>query len=146
MSGLEVIALGALVGGVASAGATIYAGNETRKASNAAAKRAETAGQAEFAASQREAQERKLEGALIESRQQAGAAASGGGAGSDAPTIVKIMTETRKRVDYGVASTMAGGRNRKQGYIDRAEATRASGNASFLGSILTGVGQVAEAF
>lgn len=145
MSGFETLAIAGLLAGAASAGATIYAGNETRRASELAARRAETAGQAEFAASQREAEERRLEGALIESQQQAAAAASGGGAGADAPTIVKIMTETRKRSEYGVATTMAAGRNRRQGYLDRAEATRASGNASFLGSILTGIGQFAEA-
>jgi len=145
MSGLEVVALGALVGGVASAGATIYAGNETRKASNEAAKRTVTAGKDEFAASQREAEERKLEGALVLSRQQAAAAASGGGGEDDAPTISRIMTETRKRIDYGVASTLAGGRNRQQNMLDRADATRKSGNASFLGSIFTGIGQASEA-
>lgn len=146
MSGIETLAVAAVVGGLASAGATIYAGNEQRKAANAAAKRDERAGQAEFAASQREAEERKLEGEVILSRQQAAAAASGGGAGSDAPTIVRLMTETAKRARYGVESTLFGGQQRRQTYIETAQARRETGNANFLGSILTGFGQAAKGF
>lgn len=146
MSGFELLAGAALVGGLASAGAAIYAGSETNKAAQEAAKRSVTAGQAEFAASQREAEERKLEGALVMSRQQAAAAASGAGAGGDDPTIVRLMTETSKRATYGAESTLYGGRQRRQTYLDTADAQRASGNASFLGSIFTGIGRVAEAF
>lgn len=145
MSGFEILAGAALIGGLASAGASIYAGNEERKAGEAAAKRSITAGRAEFAASQREAEERKLEGQLVMSRQQAAAAASGGGAGGDDPTIVKLMTETAKRARYGEESALYGGRQRQQTYIDTADAQRTSGNASFLGSILTGIGRFAEA-
>lgn len=148
MSGLEMIALAGVVAagaGIAQAGATIYAGNETRKASYEAAKRDETAGQAEFASAQREAQERRLEGELVMSRQQAAAAASGGGAGADAPTIVRLMTETAKRSRYGQESTMFGGRSRRQTYFDSATSRRQTGDANFLGSIFTGLGQAGEA-
>ncbi len=146
MSGVALLAGATLIGGLASAGASIYAGMETKKAADEGAKRSVTAGQAEFAASQRDAEERKLEGALVMSRQQAAAAASGAGAGGDAPTIVRLMTETSKRATYGAESTLYGGQQRRQTYIDTADAQRASGNASFLGSIFTGVGRVAEAF
>jgi len=146
MSGIETLAILGIAAAGATAAATIYAGNETRKASYEAAKRDETTGMAEFAAAQREAGERRLEGELILSRQQAAAAASGAGAGNDAPTIVRLMTETSKRAQYGVESTMYGGRARRQGYFDNAQARRQTGDASFLGSILTGVGQFAEGF
>lgn len=157
MSGLELLAGAALIGTVATvgsglvqAGATVYAGNEEKKAAYEAAKRDETAGQAEFAASQRESQERKLEGELVMSRQQALAAASGGGAGADAPTIVRLMTETAKRSRYGQESTMFGGRSRRQTYFDSASSRRTTGDANFLGSVFTGLGQgmgaVAKAF
>lgn len=146
MSGLEVLAVAGIVAAGATAAATIYAGSETKKASYEAAKRDETTGMAEFASAQREAQERTLEGKLVMSRQQAAAAASGAGAGDDAPTIVRLMTETSKRAQYGVESTMYGGRARRQGYFDGAQARRQTGDASFLGSILTGVGQFAEGF
>lgn len=146
MSGFELVAVAALVGGAAAAAGSVYAGMETQKASNEAAKRSVNAGKGEFAASQREAQERQLEGQLVMSRQQAAAAASGAGAGGDAPTIVRLMTETSKRAAYGAESAMFGGRQRQQTYIDTADAQRASGNASFLGSIFSGVGRFAEAF
>jgi hypothetical protein len=149
MSGIETIALASVVAagaGLASAGATIYAGQQQKKAANEAAKRDETAGQAEFAAAQREAEERKLEGELVLSRQQAAAAASGGGAGSDAPTIVRLMTETAKRARYGVESTLYGGEQRRRTYLDSAAARRATGQANFMGSILTGIGQGLETF
>ncbi len=146
MSGLETLAVLGVVAAGASAAATIYGGMETRRASEEAAKRDLTAGQAEFAASQREAEERRLEGQLIMSRQQAAAAASGGGASADAPTIVKLMTETAKRSQYGIDSVMYGGRARRQGYIDSAQAKRETGNANFIGSIFTGIGQFAEGF
>lgn len=146
MSGLETLAVLGIVAAGAGAAATIYGGMETRRAADEAAKRDETAGTAEFAAAQREAQERKLEGQLIMSRQQAAAAASGAGAGADAPTIVRLMTETSKRTQYGVDSVMYGGRQRRQGYIDTAQARRETGNANFIGSILSGVGQFAEGF
>lgn len=146
MSGIETLAILGIAAAGASAAATIYAGNETKKAAYEAAKRDETAGMAEFAAAQREAQERNLEGKLIMSRQQAAAAASGAGASDDAPTIVRLMTETAKRARYGEESTMYGGRARRQGYIDTAAARRQTGDASFLGSIFTGIGQFAEGF
>lgn len=152
MSGIETAILIGGIGaaasagaGIVQAGATMYAGKQQQKAAYEAAKRDETAGQAEFAAAQREAEERKLEGQLVSSRQQAAAAASGGGAGGDAPTIVRLMTETAKRARYGVESTLFGGRQRRQSYFDTATSRRQTGDANFLGSILTGVGMAGEA-
>jgi hypothetical protein len=43
---------------------------------------------------QRDALAKRKEGAIVNSRAQALAAASGGGAGTDAPTIVKLMSDT----------------------------------------------------
>ena len=146
MSGMETLAILGIAAAGASAAATIYAGHETRRASVEAAKRDVRAGKAEFAASQREADERRLEGQLIMSRQQAAAAASGAGASGDAPTIVRLMTETAKRTRFGVDSVLYGGRERRQGYIDTADARRQTGEANFIGSILTGIGQFAEGF
>ena len=64
--------------------------------------------------------------------------------GADAPTIVKLMTETAKRARYGVESTLFGGRSRQQSYIDTAGSRRQTGDANFLGSIFTGIGMVGE--
>lgn len=146
MSGLELLAVAGIAAAGASAAATIYSGYQTKQAADEAAKRDEAAGRSEFAASQREAEERRLEGQLIQSRQQAAAAASGAGAGGDAPTIVRLMTETAKRSQYGVESTLYGGRDRRQRYFDTADSRRKTGEANFIGSIFTGVGQLAEGF
>lgn len=147
MAELATIASIAAIGSaVIGAGAAIYAGNASRDAAFATALREEAKGREEFAASQREAEERKLQGRLIQSRQQAIAAASGGGAGADAPTIVKLMTETARRTDYGVRSTLYAGESARQAYYDSAAARRRGGDRTFLGSIFTGLGGLAGGF
>jgi hypothetical protein len=97
----------------------------------------------EFASAQREADLRRMEGKLIMSRQQAYAAASGGGAGSDAPTIVKIMADTSARSEFGANSVLYGGAERQQDYLNTAEARRVSGRNNFFGSIASAVGTLA---
>lgn len=138
---IATIATGAAA--VIGAGASVYQGYLSYQAAQDAAHADEVAGTAEFASSQRDAQERRLEGALILSRQQAAAAASGGGAGNDAPTIVRLLSETVKRIDYGVASTMYGGESRRNLYYTSAENRRKTGVNTFLGSVLSGVGELA---
>lgn len=99
------------------------------------AQQEEASAREDFAATQREAQERKLEGELVLSRQQAAAAASGGGAGADAPTIVRLMTETASRAETGRASVIYGAQSRKDTLFRSAAARRISGRNSFLGGI-----------
>lgn len=103
----------------------------------------ELTGKNEYAASQRDAEQRKLEGQLVQSRQQAYAAASGAGSGSDDPTILKIMSDTGERTRVAVESTLYGGQQSRDAYDASASARRRSGQASFLGGVLDAVGTLA---
>lgn len=147
MSGLEPIiaiaAIGTMVAAGVSAAGSIYGGQQKQEANYAAGMQEEAQGRAEFAASQQESFERRLEGQLIMSRQQAAAAASGGGAGSDAPTIVKLLTETGERAQLGEASVRYGGEIRRDALYNSASARRKTGDSSFLGGILDGIGTLA---
>jgi len=137
MSGLELI--GALAAGI-SGGGTIASGVAADRAARQDALNMEAAGKEEVAAAQRDAQAKRREGQLINSRAQALAAASGAGAGVDAPTIVKLMTQTSGEAEYNAQSAMFGGFSRQAGLKQGAASRRAEGKASLLGSVLSGLG------
>ncbi|SDH08529.1 virion core protein, T7 gp14 family [Pelagibacterium luteolum] len=94
----------------------------------------------EFAASQRDALERRREGRLANSAAQARAAASGGGAGADAPTIMRIMGDIASRAEYGAQAALFGGESRRAGMFTQAEATRRTGRSQRRGSELSAMG------
>lgn len=145
MAGLETLALVATIGSaVIGAGSAIYSGSVQQDMANQAADQEERAGKNEFAAAQRVAQQRRLEGELILSRQQAAAAASGAGSASDAPTIAKIMSETAGRIEYGVDSEIYAGQQRMDDYNASARSRRQTGQYNFLGGILRGIGRGLE--
>lgn len=137
----------AAIAGIAAAGisiaGTLYGGQKDKEAAYALAKQEEARGDAEFASSQRDAQERELEAKLILSRQQATAAASGAGAGNDAPTIVQILQKTYERAAYGTSSVLYTGKQARQAYYDSAAARRRSGDATALGSYFRAAGTLA---
>lgn len=134
--GAAVVGTGAaLYGAHQSAEAAKSAGSAAREAQYYIASQEEALGREEFAAAQREARERALESELIMSRQLAVAAASGGGAGDDAPTIVKLMTRTAERGDYATRSVLYQGESARDRYYASARGRRKSGDASFLGSL-----------
>jgi hypothetical protein len=135
-----VIMAGAAVVG---AGAAIYGAVQADKSAKQTAKQQEAMGRERFAASQRDALEARLQGRLAQSRQQAIAAASGGGAGLDAPSIVKLMTETGERSEYAAQVALYSGHSQKDYYYDAAAATRAGGRASLLGGVLRAAGTLA---
>lgn len=141
MSGLEII--GPLIAGAASGLGAIAAGNAANANAKFEAQQMEMRGKEELAASQREAEMKKREGRLINSRQQALAAASGAGAGADAPTIIKLMADTAGQAQLNAASDLYGGRQRKAGLMDSAKGRRLEGRASLLGGYLGGFGQMA---
>lgn len=147
MSGLELI--GTVLGGLgtaASVAGTIAQGRAQNAAAQFEAKQMDMKAKEETAAAQREAEQKRREGLLVGSRQQALAAASGGGAGSDAPTIVKLMSETAGQAEYNAQSEMFGGTQRAAGLVDSARARRLSGKASLLGSNIAATGQALAGF
>lgn len=144
MAALPAIAIGlAVAGTVVSAGASIYGGIKANEAAQLEGKQLIRQGKEEFAAAQRDALEARLQGKLLQSRQQAVAAASGGGAGTDAPSIMKLMTETGERTDYAAQVAMYQGESKRRYYTDAASAARTGGQNSLIGSVLKAVGTLA---
>lgn len=138
MSGLE------LIGALVSAGATVAGGVAEKRSSDFEADQLDAKAKEEAAASQREAAEATKEADVAMSRQQALAASSGGGAGSDAPTIVKLMSDVAGQGELNKQSILYGGQQRAAGLIDQAKGRRASGRASLMGSTLGAFGQAAK--
>lgn len=138
MSGLE------LVGTVLGAVGTIAQGAAEKRNQDFIAKQEEMRAKEEFASSQREAQQYRDEAKIAASRAQALAASSGGGAGTDAPTIVKIMSDTAGQGALNSGTALYGGISRRAGLMDSAKGRRAAGRASLMGSVLGGFGQMAS--
>lgn len=140
MSGFE------LIGALVSAVGTIAGGVAEKRNADFEAQQMEMKAKEETAAAQRDAVQKRREGILVNSRAQALAAASGAGAGDDAPTIVKLMSQTSGEADYNARSSLYGGFSRSSGLMDSAKGRRASGKAALAGSIFGGLGQAASAF
>lgn len=136
MSGLELVA--AAIGAAGS----VATGIAQKNAADYQAEQQEQAGKEAFAASQRDADQKRREATLVQSRQQALAAASGGGA-SD-PTIVRLMTQTAGQGELNAQTELYKGDQQKRGLFDAANASRMSGNASLFGSFLDGAGTLTK--
>lgn len=140
MSGLEII--GPILAGIGSIGSGVAG----MAAANQEAKQMKAQAKEEVAASQREATEKRREGALVMSAQQARAAASGAGAGTDAPSIVRLMTDTAGQAEYNAGTVRYGGEQRAQGLLQAARNRKATGAANLFGSVLGGFGEMASGF
>lgn len=130
-------ALGA-VATVISALGTVAGGIAANNQAQFQAEQQEMAGKEEFAASQREANDKRKESTYVQSRQQALAAASGGGAAD--PTIVRLMTKTAQQGEMNAQTARYVGENRQRGLMDAAKASRMSGEASLFGSFFGATG------
>lgn len=124
-----------LVGSGVSAIGTIAGGNAAKTASqyqnNAAlftAAQYEQKADESRAASQRTAEEKRLEGRLVQSSALARAAASGGSATD--PTALHIGSEIAGRSEYLALTERYKGENQARGYEDAAMAARYSGQAA----------------
>lgn len=147
MAQLAVIAsvIGAGVqfaGSMAQAAGQREAGRAAEEDAYFEAEQLEDQSKEEFAASQRDALEARREGRLANSRGQAVAAASGAGAGTDAPTILKIMGDVAQRSEYGAQAALFGGESRRAGLYTQAEATRRTGRAQRRGANLSAMGTI----
>jgi predicted lipid-binding transport protein (Tim44 family) len=141
--GSNIGTVAGVAGTALSAVGTLAAGKAEKNNQDYIAKQEEQKANEERAAAQREATQNRREAAFANSRAQALAASSGGGAGADAPTIVKLMSDTTGQGELNAATTMYGGQQRAAGLVDSAKGRRASGRASYLGSQLGAFGQVA---
>lgn len=123
MTGLETIGL--IAGGIGSAVSAIGAiatGSAQSAALKAQAAAEERQASEERAASQREAIVRAREARLLMSRQQAVAAASGGGATD--PTVLQIMGDTAAQGDFNTQSALYEGEARGRSLEDQAAINR----------------------
>lgn len=141
------------VAGLLGTGVSMVGGLAAGQAANDAAK-AQAAGldraaNAERAKGQRASFDERDKAKLLLSRQQALAAASGAGAGMDAPSIVKIMRDTTGQGELNAQMAAWNGETQARGLEDQATAARVSGRATRLGSIYgaigTGFGGVSQA-
>jgi hypothetical protein len=94
----------------------------------------------ERAASQREAIEKRHEGALAMSRQLAIAGASGAGVVN--PSILDIYGETAQAGEYNAQTALYGGESRARGQLDQAAAAKFKGKAARQGSMLDAAGSI----
>lgn len=154
MSGFEIIG-GLLSAGSAALGVagSVAQAKGTREAAKAEAQnqrylatQEDMKAKEEMAASQREAQQSRSEATLANSRAQALAASSGGGAGSDAPTIVRLMSDISGQGELNAGTSIYGGQQRAAGLLDSAKGRRASAKASLLGAKYASFGQLASGF
>lgn len=130
-------ALSALGAGIGLIG-SIQQGAAANRAAKQEAAQMEAKGKEERAAAQREAMVKQREGALVESRQRALAAASGGG--TTDPTVVNLMLKTAGDAAYNAATVNYGGEQRQGGLVQAASNRRKEGRASLLGSVIGGFG------
>jgi len=151
VAGAALSAGGTIAGGMA-AGA---AGESQRDAMNFRATQEEMAAQESRAASQRVAMDKRRESVLLNSKLQARAAASGGGA--DDPGVLDLAGDIAGRGEYDALTELYKGENRARGLMDSAMASRMTGeaalaegkakrNSSFLSAAGTLIGGSASAY
>lgn len=161
MSGLELLPALALAGSAVSAGVGLYgasvqadaqreAGENEQRAREMQAQAEERQGNEVQAASQREAEQRAQKARVLLSRQQAVAAASGGGA-SD-PTVLKLMGDTAAEGEYQSLSALYEGKAKAAGLEDdaalqrwRGRQARTAGYTNANATMLSGVSGFARA-
>lgn len=137
-----IAAVGTLAAAGVSAAGQISSGMRNREIAEEQARQEEAQGREEFAVSQREMLERRMAGKLAMSRMQAIAAASGGGAGSDAPTIVRLMQKSAERSAYGEQTSVYSGMRLRDALNASASTRRRTGANNFAGSMYSAAGTV----
>lgn len=136
-------ALGAVASVISAIGGVVSGIAANNQAKYEAAQQ-EAQGREEYASSQRDAEQKRKEAELVNSRAQALSAYSGAGA-SD-PTIIQLMTQTTQQGEYNAQTALYGGEQRKRGLFDQAKGTRLTGEASLFGSFLGAAGTLASGF
>jgi hypothetical protein len=149
-AGTAASAFGTLAGGKASQQSGLFA----QQAAEFRAQQEQMAAQESRASAQRSAFDKQRETRLLQSKLQARAAASGGGA--DDPTILGLAGDIAARGEYESFLDLFKGENRARGLEDSAMASRMSGlaaryegdarrraaNLSAAGTIIGGLGSM----
>lgn len=128
-AGTAISAMGTIAGGNAAA----EAGERQQEAYYYRAKQEEQAAQESRASAQRAALEKRREGRFLQSKLQARAAASGGGA--DDPTVLNLSADIARRSEYDALFDMYRGENRARGLEDEAFGSRMTGDAARIEGI-----------
>lgn len=123
-AGSAVTAAGTLAGGNAAK----QAGQIQSAADLYKARGRDIAANEAFATGQREAQEKQLQTRLVQSKLQAGAAASGGGAAD--PTVLGLIGDIAQRGEYQSLIAMNKGEERARGLKDEATSARMESDAA----------------
>lgn len=145
MSGLETLAAAASLAGTAvSAVGTIRNAAQQKANDQYQARQLEAQAKAETAAAQREAMQRRKEGDLLASQQQARAAASGGSATD--PTVLDLMGDADAMSEYNAATAMYRGDYAAQKSREGAEAKRMQASTRMTGAYLSAGGDLLSSF
>lgn len=135
-----VAKVAALGGTVLSAAGAYRQGQEQKVQAEYQAKVDERNADQATAAGQRRAAAEYRQGKFIRSRQQAIAAASGGG--TDA-SVIDMMTDVENETALNAQTIMSDAKNQSQGYLERANVSRVNGRnaarAGTLGAIGAGI-------
>jgi hypothetical protein len=141
--GTAISAAGTIVGGLAG----MAQGNAQAAMMEHRAKMERQQAMEARAIGTRQAMEKRREGDLMQSKLQARAAASGGGAAD--PTVIKLGQDIAGRSEYSALFDMYQGENRARGYEDSANASMASaksaeqqGKFALLGSLFKAGGTI----
>lgn len=142
MTGLETVALLAAAGGTAlKAVGDISAGRAAAEASATEAAAMQQKANWERATAQHQAERRRQEAERLMSRQRALYAASGGGVGDTALTVIG---NTAAEGDLQSRIDIAMGEERARGIDDQAALRKRSGQAAWRGSLLQAGGTILD--
>ena len=130
--------LGLISTGLTAAG-TVYGGLQAKAGAEAEGKQLKTKGDEERAIGQRKAMQARREKQLTQSRIQAVAAASGGGASDDSITV--LMQGVEQQGDYNSMLALYQGNSGRNKAYASAAARRAEGRSALTGSVLGAAGK-----
>ena len=130
--------LGLISTGLTAAG-TVYGGLQAKAGAEAEGRQLQAKGDEEQAIGQRKAMQARREKELTQSRIQAVAAASGGGASDDA--ITALMQGVEQQGDYNSMLELYQGNSGRNKAYASAAARRAEGRSALTGSVLGAAGK-----
>lgn len=131
---MAVAPLLAIVGTAVSAAGTVYGAVSGAAGARAEAQSMNIKAKQERAAGERQANERRREAALVQSRQRAVAAASGGGA-SD-PSVLRLMSGVAERGELNAQTEMFNADSAATSLQNQAAALRANASQQMVAGLI----------